>query len=171
MSESFRTRVLMTTDTVGGVWTYSCALASALVDAGLDVHLVTIGPRAGPDRTAMLRDQRVRLTESDLALEWQDPQGSDVANARRVLSRLEAEVAPDIIHLNSFREAGFDWNAPVLVVAHSCVNSWAAACDDAAWLIEPRWRQYTAAVTAGLNNAQAWVSPSRAFHDVIAGLY
>jgi glycosyltransferase involved in cell wall biosynthesis len=163
--------VLMTTDTLGGVWTYSCTLASALAAAGIDVHLVTIGPRARPDQLAMLRDSRVNLIESDLALEWQDPPGNDVTNARRILRRIEAEIEPEIIHLNSFREAGFDWKAPVLAVAHSCVNSWAIACGDTAWLTEPRWRRYTAAVTAGLRQAQAWVSPSRAFYEVMAELY
>jgi glycosyltransferase involved in cell wall biosynthesis len=171
MNAPSHNRVLMTTDTVGGVWTYSCALASKLAESDVDVNLVTIGPRAKSHQLAMLRDQRVRLIESDLALEWQDPEGRDVVNAQRVLSGLEVEIAPDIIHLNSFREAAFDWNAPVLVVAHSCVNSWGAACNDTVWLTEPKWRHYTAAVSAGLDNAQAWVSPSRAFFDVIADLY
>lgn len=164
-------RILMTTDTVGGVWTYSCALASALVAAGADVHLVTMGPRARSYQRTMLRDHRVGLIETDLALEWQDPEGCDIANARRVLSRLEGELGPDLVHLNSFREATFDWRAPTLVVAHSCVNSWGLACHDMDWLGEPRWRNYTEAVAAGLSKTQAWVSPSRAFHDVIEELY
>lgn len=171
MSARSDIRILMTTDTVGGVWTYSCTLASALVASGADVHLVTMGPRARADQRTMLRDHRVRLIETDLALEWQDPEGCDTANARRVLSRLEAELAPEIVHLNSFREATFDWRAPSLVVAHSCVNSWGLACHDMDWLGEPRWRRYTEAVVAGLGKTQVWVSPSRAFYEVIEELY
>jgi glycosyltransferase involved in cell wall biosynthesis len=119
----------------------------------------------------MLRDNRVRLIESNLALEWQDPAGDDVPNARRFLEDLEDTIQPDIIHLNSFREANFDWFAPVVVVAHSCVNSWGLACHDTEWLAEPKWQHYTRAVAAGLDRAQAWVSPSRAFQDVICDLY
>lgn len=171
MTGSSDIRILMTTDTVGGVWTYSCALASALAAAGVDVHLVTMGPRARTDQRAMLRDPRVRVVETDLALEWQDPAGQELANAQAVLTRLEARIRPDIVHLNSYREATFGWDAPTIVVAHSCVNSWARACRDTAWLNEPRWQRYTERVSAALNTAQAWVCPSRAFHDVIIDIY
>lgn len=171
MNGSSNLSILMTSDTVGGVWTHSCALASALAASGAEVHLVTLGPRATFDQRTMLADSRVRLVEADLALEWQDPEGHDVAHARHFLARLEAEIRPDIIHLNSFREAAFDWRAPTLVVAHSCVNSWALACQDMDWLRDPKWQRYTRAVADGLNKAGAWVSPTRAFHDTVADLY
>jgi glycosyltransferase involved in cell wall biosynthesis len=161
----------MTTDAVGGVWTYSAGLASALATAGIEVHLVVLGPLPSQDKRAMLRDSRVRLIESNLALEWQDAAGDDVPNARRFLEDLEDNIQPDIIHLNSFREANFDWFAPVVVVAHSCVNSWGLACHDTEWLSEPKWQHYTRAVAAGLDRAQAWASPSRSFHDIICNLY
>lgn len=171
MSRSAELRILMTTDTVGGVWTYSCALASSLAAAGADVTLVTMGPRPRTDQTEMLLGSPVRLIETDLALEWQDPEGQDLSRARRVLVNLEARLKPEIIHLNSFREAAFAWRAPVVVVAHSCVNSWALACRDTAWLDEPKWRSYTERVAAALDRAQAWVAPSQSFHDVVMQLY
>jgi glycosyltransferase involved in cell wall biosynthesis len=171
MSRSPNLRILMTSDTIGGVWTYASALASALAASGAEVHLVTMGPRARADQRAMLQGDRVHLIETDLALEWQDPEGLDRPVAQHVLTELEEEIEPDVIHLNSFREAAFDWNAPVLVVAHSCVNSWGLACRDTAWLEQPAWRGYTAAIAAGLSGAQAWVSPSCAFYDVICDLY
>ena len=37
-------RILMTTDAVGGVWSYSTALATALAKRGHEVLLVTLGP-------------------------------------------------------------------------------------------------------------------------------
>ena len=171
MSLSAPNKVLMTTDAVGGVWTYSTGLASALASAGMEVHLVTLGPRPRQEKREMLWNPRVRLIESNLALEWQDPGGDDLPNARRFLEDLEDAIQPDLVHLNSFREATFDWLAPVVVVAHSCVNSWGLACNDTDFLSEPKWQHYTRAVAAGLDQAQAWVSPSRAFHDVIYGLY
>jgi glycosyltransferase involved in cell wall biosynthesis len=164
-------KVLMTTDAVGGVWTYSTGLASELAAMGLEVHLVTMGPPPQAEKRAMLRDSRIRLIESPLALEWQDPGGDDLQNARRFLQDLEELIQPDIVHLNSFREAAFDWMAPVVVVAHSCVNSWGLACDDTEWLSEPKWRHYTRAVAAGLDKAQAWVAPSQTFRDVICDQY
>jgi glycosyltransferase involved in cell wall biosynthesis len=171
MSRRANIRIMMTTDTVGGVWTYSTTLASALAASGAEVLLVTMGPRAHADQRTMLRANDIRLVETNLALEWQDPEGSDIPNARRELSRLEDEADPDVVHLNTYREAAFDWRAPVVLVAHSCVNSWALACRDGDWLSGPKWRHYTRAIAIGLSKARAWVSPSRAFCDLIADLY
>ncbi len=171
MRPTSRIRLLMTTDTVGGVWTYSCALATNLARSGVDVTLVTIGPRARPEQRAILKGSPVRLMETDLALEWQDPEGRDIDEARRVLAALEARVRPDIIHLNSFREATFLWHAPTIVVAHSCVNSWALACRDTVWLNEPRWTRYTEQVATALDKTQVWVTPSQSFHDDITDIY
>jgi glycosyltransferase involved in cell wall biosynthesis len=171
MNPSAPIKVLMTTDAVGGVWTYSTGLASELAAMGMDVHLVIMGPPPQAEKRAMLRDSRVRVIESPLTLEWQDAGGDDLQNARRFLEDLEDVIQPDIVHLNSFREASFDWLAPVVLVAHSCVNSWGLACDDTEWLSEPKWRHYTRAVAAGLARAQAWVAPSQAFHDAVCDVY
>ncbi|MGY3037051.1 glycosyltransferase involved in cell wall biosynthesis [Bradyrhizobium sp. USDA 4354] len=171
MSRGADISIMMTTDTVGGVWTYSCALASSLAASGDDVTLVTLGPRARVDQRRMLCDARVHLIETDLALEWQDPEGRNVSDARRVLANLEARLMPDVVHLNSFREATFAWHAPTVLVAHSCVNSWAVACRDTAWLGELRWRRYTERVAAALDMTQAWVCPSRAFYDDMTTIY
>ena len=162
--------ILMTADTVGGVWTYASSLASSLAASGAHVCLVTMGPRPRADQREMLSDA-VELIESDLALEWQDPGGNDIPRAREFLREVERRVEPDAIHLNSYREASFDWHAPVAVVAHSCVNSWAVACNDEAFLSEPRWRHYTRQVAEGLACAAAWVSPTQAFADKICDLY
>src|ERR1043166_6323337 len=151
MTRSAPVTIVMTSDTVGGVWTYATSLASALAALDAKVHLVTMGPAARGAKRRMLRHARVRLIESPLALEWQDPAGADLLNARRYLEDLEDAIQPDIVHLNSFREAHFDWLAPVLVVTHSCVNSWGLACNDTAWLSDSKWQRYTQAAVAGLN--------------------
>jgi glycosyltransferase involved in cell wall biosynthesis len=163
-------RILMTADTVGGVWTYASGLASSLATSGAHVCLVTMGPRPRADQREMLPPS-VQVVESDLALEWQDPEGRDIARAREFLAMVESRLKPDIIHLNSYREATFAWQAPVVVVAHSCVNSWAQACEDSAYLAEPKWQHYTSLVAEALDQADAWVSPSRAFGDVVCDLY
>jgi glycosyltransferase involved in cell wall biosynthesis len=164
-------RILMTADAVGGVWTYATGLASALAERGADVHLVTMGPAPNSDQRAMISAASVHVVETPLALEWQDPEGNDVAAARRFFNKLEAHLEPDIVHLNSFREAAFGWQRPVVVAAHSCVNSWAIACQDAAWLSNAQWQSYTKSLAAGLHGASAWVCPSHAFHDTVADLY
>jgi len=164
-------RILMTADAVGGVWTYAAALASAFAARGADVHLVIQGPAPTDAQRAMLSQNAVRLVESPLALEWQDPAGEGMDAARHFYAALEAKLRPDIVHLNSFREATFDWHCPVLVAAHSCVNSWGIACQDTAFLSDQRWRSYTRHVAAGLDQATAWVCPTYAFRDMVLDLY
>ncbi|CCD94292.1 putative glycosyltransferase protein [Bradyrhizobium sp. ORS 375] len=163
--------ILMTTDTVGGVWSYATALATTLAARGADIHLVTLGPAPRADQRAMLQGTSVELVETDLALEWQDPDAGDLDHARNVLLALERDIRPDIVHLNSFREATFDWRAPVLVVAHSCVHSWGLACNETGFLQEPGWQRYRALVADGLRRADAWVAPSCAFGEVIGRMH
>ncbi|CCD85388.1 putative UDP-Glycosyltransferase/glycogen phosphorylase protein [Bradyrhizobium sp. ORS 285] len=163
--------ILMTTDTVGGVWIYATALATTLAARGADIHLVTLGPAPRADQRAMLQGTSVQLVETGLALEWQDPDARDLDHARRVLLALEREIQPDLVHLNSYREATFDWRAPVVVAAHSCVHSWGLACNETGFLQESRWQRYRALVAEGLQRADAWVAPSCAFGEVIGRIY
>ena len=67
------TTVLMATDTVGGVWTYSLDLVDALAARGVNVVLVTLGPPPSAVQRASL--ERSAVTASfDLGhpLEWMD---------------------------------------------------------------------------------------------------
>ena len=47
-----------------------------------------------------------------------------LAEAGAWLKRLESHFRPEVIHLNGYTHATSPWNAPVVVVAHSCVSSW-----------------------------------------------
>jgi glycosyltransferase involved in cell wall biosynthesis len=165
-------RLMMTADTVGGVWTFAALLARALGAAGFEVLLVTLGPGAGAAQRAMVSGYSgVSLLETELALEWQDPAGADLAHARTVFKQIADQFAPDIVHLNGFREASFGWKAPTVVVAHSCVNSWAAACGENDAFSSPKWSAYTANVQAGLRQASVWVAPTFVFRDQLQRLY
>lgn len=164
-------RILMTTDAVGGVWTYATALAGALCRSGAAVCLVSMGPPPRPDQREALRDiDGLSLEVTGLALEWMDLAGADRARAREALTRVEARTAPDIVHLNGFREARYGFAAPVLVVAHSCVASWWRACrGDRPLGVE--WHTYMDNATRGLAAADAWVAPTTAFRDWIEAAY
>jgi glycosyltransferase involved in cell wall biosynthesis len=164
-------RILMTTDAVGGVWIYSTSLACALCKDGHEVTLVAMGPAPRADQLRELRDvPRLHLECTDLALEWMDVEGNDAGRARNALLRIADRVRPDIVHLNSYREASFDWTAPTLAVAHSCVQSWWQACREDR-PIDLRWRSYTAAVARGLRSACSWAAPTAAFRDVVEAIY
>jgi glycosyltransferase involved in cell wall biosynthesis len=172
MNSLVGTRVMMTTDTVGGVWVFSTTLARALGAAGFEVCLVTLGPRATDQQRRMLPAAAgISLVETDAMLEWQDPAGHDFDHARVVLGDIADEFAPDLVHLNSFREATFEWKVPSVVVAHSCVNSWASACGETQAFIGKEWRTYTSNVRNGLRSADAWVAPTDTFREFLSRHY
>jgi glycosyltransferase involved in cell wall biosynthesis len=165
-------RLMMTTDAVGGAWIFSVTLARSLEAAGFEVHLVTIGPRPSDSQRDMLRGHRgVSLAETDLLLEWLDPTGLDLGQAATILRAISDRFAPDLIHFNGFREATLNWKVPTIVVAHSCVNSWASACGELHEFTGTDWRVYTSNIRAGLARANAWVAPTRSFRALIAGKY
>jgi glycosyltransferase involved in cell wall biosynthesis len=164
-------QILITTDAVGGVWTYASTLAEALAERGWLVRLVTMGPAPSERQLApLLRHSSISTEITDLALEWQDPEGADHRRALQHLAALERDLRPDIVHLNGFREALADWHAPVLVAAHSCVLSWWQACK-AGESCDGKWLHYGAQVKAGLNAADRWVAPTSAFREQINALY
>jgi glycosyltransferase involved in cell wall biosynthesis len=165
-------RVIMTTDTVGGVWIFATTLARELGAAGFQVLLVTLGPKSTfAQRSTILGCRGVSLIETGLKLEWQDPAGSDFGEARSVLGSVAGRFAPDLVHLNGFREATLDWGVPTIVVAHSCVNSWASACGETESFAGDEWSVYTSSVRAGLLKADEWVAPTAAFRDQLVRQY
>jgi glycosyltransferase involved in cell wall biosynthesis len=164
-------RILMTVDAVGGVWVYATALARLLCEGGNEVMLAVVGPRPQPDLLHPLRRIRgLQLAVTDLQLEWMDPEGTDIGRAGETLLNIASEFRPDLVHLNGFREANLVWPAPMLVVAHSCVQTWWQACRGGPFA-EARWQGYRDRVAAGLSAADAWVAPTAAFCDLIAATY
>src|SRR3954447_22449083 len=154
-------RVLMTADAAGGVWTYSLELARALARHGLSTTLATMGPRPSADRLASANDiPGLEIVVSDFQLEWMDDPWADVERAGRWLLDLEERVNPIIVHLNGFTHGALPWRAPVVVVGHSCVVSWGEAVGES--LNPPRLERYRAAVSAGLRPADWIVAPSAA---------
>src|SRR5215468_10861695 len=164
-------RILMTADAVGGVWVYASELACSLCNAGNEVMLAVIGPRPRPDQLRPLRGVRgLHLKMTDLLLEWMDPGGADIERAGETLGSIAAGFRPDVVHLNSFREGNLDWSAPMLIVAHSCVQTWWRACRTGV-LGGVRWSVYCDRVAAGLSAADVWAAPSAAFRDLVAATY
>jgi len=154
-------RVLMTADTVGGVWTHALELARALGARGVRVDLATMGaPLSAAQRDAVARIPDIALHESDHRLEWMDEPWQDIGEAGAWLLRLEATLRPDVVHLNQFAFGALPFVAPTLLVAHSCVLSWWRAVhgEDA----PAAWDRYRRAVRDGLAGASLVGAPSQA---------
>jgi glycosyltransferase involved in cell wall biosynthesis len=159
-------KVLMTADTVGGVFTYALELARALGPLGVEVLLATKGRAPSADqRAAAAFIGNLTVVESDYRLEWQDEPWEDVARASAWLLELEARHSPDLVHLNDYAHGALPFRAPVLVVAHSCVLSWWEAVRRSA--APAAWDRYRNEVRLGLAGADAVVAPSRAMRAAL----
>lgn len=151
------TKVLLSTDTVGGVLTYTTQLAAALEARGDEVVVATMGPRL---RRAQREALPGRVYESGYRLEWMDDPWEEVATAGDWLLALEEEERPDVVHLCSYAHGAVPFQAPKVVVAHSCVLSWWRAVHRAE--APPSWNRYREETSAGLQGADAVVAPTHA---------
>lgn len=153
-------RVLMTADTVGGVWTYALELARELDARGVQVGLSTMGAPLNEHQRAQLQAlPGVQLFESGWKLEWMQDAWHDVEEAGQWLLQLEREFQPDLVHLNQYAFGALPLRAPKLVVAHSCVLSWwrAVRGTDA----PAEWDSYRVLVRQGLLGAGLVAAPTR----------
>ncbi|HTL55684.1 MAG TPA: glycosyltransferase family 4 protein [Candidatus Limnocylindrales bacterium] len=160
-SEPHVPRVLMTADTLGGVWTYSLELARALQPYGVEIALATMGRRLSrAQRQEAAATRNLTIYESTYKLEWMNEPWEDVERAGEWLLDLQRKVRPSVVHLNGYVHGVLPWEAPKIVVGHSCVLSWWRAVHGTK--APPEWDTYRRAVSAGLKAADAVVTPSRA---------
>lgn len=161
-------RVLMTADTVGGVWTYACELIRALAVHDVEVTLATMGaPPSRAQQGVIARLPNAELVGSSYALEWMSEPWRDVDAASEWLLGIAERTKPDLVHVNGYAHATLEFGAPVLCVAHSCVATWFRAVRGC----EPpsEWDEYRRRVGAGLRAADAVVAPTQAIlRDVLA---
>lgn len=163
-------KVLMTADTVGGVWTYAMDLCRGLARHDIQVVLATLGP---PPTTAQRRVAQslpnVRLRIAGWKLEWMDDPWLDVEQAGAWLLEIARHERVDLVHVNGYAHAALPFGLPLVCVAHSCVCSWWRAVHDTP---APReWQQYQRSVAAGLDASHIVVAPTHAFLQSLRSLY
>lgn len=164
-------RVLMTADTMGGVWTYAMQLARGLQKCDVEVVLATMGALPTEEQKGeAIACGNVSLCSSRYALEWMENPWADVDRASLWLLELESRLQPDVVHLNGYAHAALPWRAPKLVVCHSCVLSWWQAVKGCHAPLA-QWGTYSWRVNAGLHSADFVVAPTRAMLGSINALY
>lgn len=162
-------KVLMTTDTVGGVWTFALQLAKTLGRHGVAIDLATLGSLGESQRRAAELLPNVSVHESGFRLEWMEEPWEDVRAAALWLLRLAEETCPDVVHLNEYSHGARPWPAPVLITGHSCVLSWHRAVRGVP--AGPEWNMYRDKVTEGLRGADLVVAPTAAMLDSLMSDY
>jgi glycogen synthase len=163
-------RVLMTGDTVGGVWTFTLELARGLSEKRIEVVLVAFGGKASPSQLAEASAiSGVCLLDSGFKLEWMDDPWADVEASGEWLLELARDYCPQVVHLNSFGHGALRWHAPVVVTGHSCVLSWWRAVKNER---APRsWDRYRTLVTETLQNADVVTAPTSAMAAALTEHY
>jgi glycosyltransferase involved in cell wall biosynthesis len=161
--------LLMTTDAVGGVWTYATELAAGLARRGFAPVLAVVGPPASPVQRAGLGADVV-LKDTGLPLDWTAGHSGEIRDAARALAALARDTgaAAVLTHAPAFAVA--DYGRPVVAVHHSCQATWWTAVRPGEPLpADFAWR--TACVADGLATADAVVVPTAAHARAVAAAY
>ncbi len=160
-------RVLVTTDTVGGVWTYTQEMVCGLLDRGCEVALVSFGrlpslaQQSWSDQVALRWRSNFTFHSFDVPLEWMQENRDAFRDGSRGLSRVSEAFQPDLLLSSQYCFGALDVPYTKIVVAHSDVLSWAKACrglelDESPWL-----ERYKALVSTGVQGADAVIAPTR----------
>jgi len=153
--------VLITTDTMNGIWTYTRELASGLMGRGFRVTLVSFGEIPMPEQTAwMERFPDLRYIPTAFRLDWMEHGEEHFEEASEFLCALIDDCRPDLLHSNHLCYGALRCRLPRVVVAHGDLVTWWKAVHgrepkESAWL---RW--YRRTIVEGLAAADAVVGPS-----------
>jgi glycogen synthase len=164
--------LLITSDTVGGVWTYTRELVTGLALRGHKITLVSFGNLPNPDQTLWLRSlDIVDYRPTEYRLEWMEVTERDIEESRRYLELLVREVQPDVLHFSQYCYGDIDVDVPRIVVAHSDVVSWWVGVHGCEPGNSPWMRRYRERVTNGLRQADLVVAPSEWMLDAVSRHY
>jgi glycogen synthase len=157
-------RILVTADTVGGVWTYTRELISGLIHRGHSVVLVSFGRNPTDDQILWTRafpSEAFQYYPTEFPLEWMQDAEFGIAESFKYLKKLIRETAPDVLHLSQFCYGSLACDIPKIVIAHSDVSSWWKAVHGDTPPASNWFDWYAEVVTKGLANADAVVAPTR----------
>ncbi|MBO9624626.1 MAG: glycosyltransferase family 4 protein [Sphingomonas sp.] len=170
MSEDRSLRLLMTADTVGGVWQYAVELAGALAPHGVRTTLAVLGPAPSPEQRAEAAAvPELALVETGLPLDWLCGGPEPVIAAGQAIAELAREARADLVQLNAPALAACaDLPMPVVAVAHGCVSTWWEAAHGG----EPAdYRWHRKLMRDGLHAADRVVAPTAAYAATVARHY
>lgn len=160
-------KILMTTDNIGGVWTYAIELAKGLKKCGDEVFLAVIGNSLTQNQKMEL--QGIPHSSFSAKQEWMENPWDDVQKAGKWLLQLKQKVKPDVMHFNSYALAALNWQVPIIVTLHSCVLTWWEAVKNEH--APANWQLYRQNISKGIKNADVVVAPSNAMLNAAEKYY
>lgn len=159
-------RILMTTDTIGGVWTFTQELAKGLLQQDCAIYLVSFGRIPSPAQLNWCRQMDAQWGDSfqyessSLPLEWMEDNEHVFTDAAPSLLKRVAEFRADLFHSNQLCFGALPLEIPKIVTVHSDVLSWAECCragvlENSVWL-----DRYHQLVRPGLEEADLLIAPT-----------
>lgn len=117
--------VLVTTDTLSRVWTYTQELVTGLVNRGVRVTLVSFGDIPLAQQTSWMDSlQGLDYRPTAFRLDWMQDGQQDFEEASHYLTAVAEEVRPDLLHLNQLCHGALPVETPRVVVAHGDLITW-----------------------------------------------
>jgi glycosyltransferase involved in cell wall biosynthesis len=161
-------RVLLVTDAVGGVWTYSLELARALEALDIEPLLAVMGP--SPSAAQRRMAEGLRLIDTGLPLDWMPTSPGELRLAGASLAMIADREQADVVQTCSAALlADNEFSQPCVAVQHSCVATWWASVRGSSLPREFAWRREL--TECGLNQASAIIAPTAAFAAQTARTY
>lgn len=153
--------ILMTTDTVGGVWNYSLELCRALQKYDVEVHLISLGgfPSKGQMKDLEPIDN-IKLYPTRYKLEWMEHSERDIDRIEEKVYQLCKIIKPDILHFNNYIKSSRFFGIPQITVYHSCVQTWWQAVKGEK--APKEWDGYLELIENALNSSDLVVFPTKA---------
>ncbi|QYF87841.1 glycosyltransferase family 4 protein [Brevundimonas sp. PAMC22021] len=162
--------VLLTTDAVGGVWTYSLDLARGLAHHGVRTTLAVIGPEPGPAQRAEVRQVGLTMIQTGFPLDWWGVGAAEIVRSGQAIARFADEAGVDVAHLHApSLSAEADFGVPVIGSCHSCLATWWSAVKGGEMPSDFLWR--TELLSRGYAACDALIAPSRSFRDATSARY
>lgn len=164
--------VLVTADTVGGVWTYTKELVTGLAQRGTQVTLVSLGEIPNATQTEWLTPlSTVDFYPTAFRLEWMQEAEDDLKASSDYLLRVIDEKKPDLLHFSQYAYGRLPVDIPKVVVAHSDVISWWVAVHGCAPERNDWIDSYRRTVVQGVMGADVVVAPSRWMLNALGEYY
>lgn len=151
----------MTTDTVGGVWTYTLELCRALRDYNYEIHLLALG--AKPDEWQIQEIKgidNVVFYPGNLKLEWMENPWADVEKTNIKIETLCKIIEPDLFHFNNYVCLRSQEAIQKVTVFHSCVQTWWLAVKQCE--VPTTWNRYVEHLENACNASNVVIFPTDA---------
>lgn len=155
------TRVLLTADSVGGVWQYALDLARALKPHRTDVTVAHLGP--SPTCAQRVEAAGVDVVETGLPLDWLVDGPAPIVAAAEALAARARNQEFHLVQVNTpVLAAALETDLPVVVAAHGCVSTWWRSARPNSPL-DPAFAWHHEMARAGLLRATSVIAPTAAF--------